>query len=64
MEVKEPEQFPDPLDVPAKPLRPDARRAETDIAFKNIANAEFLARQEKTKRLREARIQIEAAITR
>ena len=47
-----------------KPLRPDARRAATDIAFKHIATAEQLAREEKTARLRATRVEIEAAKTR
>ena len=51
-------------DAVPKPLRPDMRRAETDIAFKHIVNAEFLQRQEKTRRLRQARIELGASSVR
>jgi hypothetical protein len=43
-----------------KAPRPDERREITDSAFRTILNAELVARQEKTRRLRQARIALMA----
>jgi hypothetical protein len=43
------------VDTDSKPLRPDQRREQTDIAFRGIVTAEADERHAKSERLRLAR---------
>jgi hypothetical protein len=38
-------------------LRPDERRRQTDVAFRQLAQAEAEARRQKTEKLRRARLE-------
>lgn len=49
-------------DTVFKPLRPDERRENTDLAFRSIVETERNARLAKTERLRQARLQTQPTV--